>query len=118
MSEQGRPDGQDPPGTDPVGATVALLAETAEAVRVLMDEVKAGRFGRLDELVREQAALRRALGAAIHERQQAERLRREEGQADGENVLDLDAARAEVGRRLARLRATLEGDGAAPAPER
>lgn len=90
---------------DPLETTLALLGETAEAVRLVMDQVKAGKFGRLDELVKEQAALRRALGAAIHERQQAERLRREGGVGEDGHTLDLGEARAEIGRRLARLRA-------------
>ena len=118
MTDDGSPEGQVGTGHDPVATTLALLGETAEAVRLLMEQVKAGKFGRLDELVKEQAALRRALGAAIHERQQAERLRREGGVEAGEHILDLGAARAEIGRRLARLRDTAKTDAAVQEPQR
>ena len=100
-------------GPDPVSTSFALLFETAEALRRVMDQVKRGEFGRLDEMVKEQAALRRALGAAIHERQAAERLRREGGEADDTAAIDLEAARVEIGRRLARLRSSADRkDGA------
>lgn len=118
MAAGGGPKEQHGAGHDPVATTLALLGETAEAVRLLMEQVKAGKFGRLDDLVKEQVALRRALAAAIHERQQAERLRREGGVGEGEHTLDLDAARAEIGRRLARLRASAEADEAASEPQR
>lgn len=118
MAAGSEPKGQDGTGHDPVETTLALLGETAEAVRLLMDQVKAGKFGRLDDLVKEQVALRRALAAAIHERQQAERLRREGGFGEGEHTLDLGAARAEIGRRLARLRASAEAEATPSEPRR
>ncbi len=103
---------------DPVATTLALLGETAEAVRGLMQQVRDGDFGRLDELVKEQAALRRALGAAIHERQAAERMRREEGGVHADGVIDLEQARAEIGRRLARLRSLADAKEGASKPQR
>ena len=93
-------------GYDPVVATIRLLDQTAAALERVMGHVEAGEFGKLDELLKEQAALRRALTAAITERQHAQKIRREEAASEGRDVLDLDAARAEVGRRLARLRAS------------
>ncbi len=100
------PEGDSPAGYDPVVATIRLLDQTAAALQRVMGHVEAGEFGKLDELLKEQAALRRALTAAITERQHAQKIRREEAAVAGRDVLDLDAARAEVGRRLARLRAS------------
>ncbi len=108
------PEGEIPAGYDPVVTTIRLLDQTAAALQRVMRHVEAGEFGRLDELLKEQAALRRALTAAITERQHAQKIRREEAAVAGRDVLDLEAARAEVGRRLARLRATeVAGAGAA-----
>lgn len=105
MQQAPLPDGDAPPGYDPVVATIRLLDQTAAALERVMGHVEAGEFGRLDEMLKEQAALRRALTAAIMERQHAQKLRLSEAASEGRDVLDLDAARAEVGRRLARLRA-------------
>ena len=105
MQHAPTPEGEAPPGYDPVVATIRLLDQTAAALERVMVHVEAGEFGKLDELLKEQAALRRALTAAIMERQHAQKLRLSEAASEGRDVLDLDAARAEVGRRLARLRA-------------
>lgn len=107
MTDETPPDGEEVAGMDPVAASTLLLSETVEVVRLLMEQVRAGDFGRLDELAREQANLRKALAAAILERQHAQRLRRDEP-ADAAGALDLDAARAEIGRRLARLRSAAD----------
>ena len=108
------PEGDAPAGYDPVVATIRLLDQTAAALERVMGHVEAGEFGKLDELLKEQAALRRALTAAITERQHAQKIRREEAAVAGRDVLDLDAARVEVSRRLARLRTSeIAGAGAA-----
>lgn len=106
MQHTSSPDGEGPAGYDPVVATIRLLDQTAAALERVMGHVEAGEFGKLDELLKEQAALRRALTAAITERQHAQKIRREEAAVAGRDLLDLEAARAEVGRRLARLRAS------------
>ena len=118
MHDMPEPEGEPPPGYDPVVATIRLLDQTAAALERVMVHVEAGDFGRLDELLKEQAALRRALTAAITERQHAQKLRLSEAASEGRDVLDLDAARAEVGRRLARLRAAAGAEEGAGATER
>ena len=118
MQQATPPEGETPAGYDPVLATIRLLDQTAAALERVMAHVEAGEFGKLDELLKEQAALRRALTAAITERQHAQKIRREEAASEGRDVLDLGAARAEVGRRLARLRASEGGEPGAAAAER
>lgn len=104
MTKKKAPEGRNGAGEDPLAATIALFDETAEVVRHLLERVKAGELGRVEELGREQAGLRRALAAAVLERQHARRIRQEEETAPHGQQLDLGAARAEIGRRLARLR--------------
>ena len=117
MTETTAPQGQCGAGDDPLAATIALFDETAEVVRHLLERVKAGELGRIDELGREQAGLRRALAATVLERQHARRLKQEEdGVAEGQ-LLDLGAARAEIGRRLARLRDAADAEGDAEGAE-
>lgn len=113
MTDDRPPAAEAATGYDPVLATIHVLDKTAAALEQVMGQVEAGDFGKLDELLKEQAALRRALTAAIMERQHAQKIRRDETARDGGDALDLAAARAEVGRRLARLRAAAAADGGA-----
>ncbi|MBK5926022.1 hypothetical protein [Rhodobaculum claviforme] len=117
MQETAQPEGESPAGYDPVLATIRLLDQTAAALERVMAHVEAGDFGKLDDLLKEQAALRRALTAAITERQHAQKIRHTAATDAGRDTLDLDGARAEVGRRLARLRATEGPDAGVDAAE-
>ncbi len=112
-----RPPEGETAGNDPTAAAEALLSETAEVVRQLLAQVRAGEFGKAEALAREQAQLRKALLAAITERQTIERLKRESGAEAPNAALDLVAAREEIGRRLARLRAAAGADGVSGKPE-
>jgi Xaa-Pro aminopeptidase len=67
------------------------------------------------ELTEEFRSLRKALEIAYHERAQIQKLKGGE-QAAGA-TLDLDAARAEIAGRLARLRAAAGGGGVSGQPE-
>lgn len=106
MQDSPEPTGPSPAGYDPVVATIRLLDQTAAALERVLAHVEAGDFGKLDDLLKEQAALRRALTVAIMERQHAQKIRHDSALQEGRSIIDLDAARAEVGRRLARLRST------------
>lgn len=79
---------------------VALAIE-----RLSRDE--AGGAARTVEAVRE---LQAALAVLMDERVKIDRLRSEVAGVVGARALDLDAARDEIGRRLARLRGTGGGD--------
>jgi hypothetical protein len=117
MNEERAPEGHDDVGVDPLAATIALFDETADVVRHLLERVKAGELGRIEELGREQAGLRRALAAAVLERQHARKIKQEDEHVAEGHLLDLGAARAEIGRRLARLRAAEDIGGGAEAAE-
>jgi hypothetical protein len=97
-------------GPDPTAAIEALLLETAEEVRRLLAQVKAGDFGKADALAREQVLLRRALASSIQERQKVENLRSDSETDVPYPALDLAAARDEIGRRLARLRVVADAE--------
>ncbi len=96
---------------DPVAATAAVLEETAQAIREILDDIRAGDFGRIAELKKEQTLLRGAFVTAVTERQNVRKFGFSEAAAASPSELDLAAARAEVGRRLARLRAAGDASG-------
>jgi hypothetical protein len=116
MTDEKPPQGEGA-GPDQLAAAEALLRETAEALSLLLARVKAGEFGRLEDLVREQAQLRKAALAALHERQSFDKHKRDRGAEVPLPALDLAAARDEVGRRLARLRRAAGADGVSGEPE-
>ncbi|PQO22352.1 hypothetical protein C2I36_13475 [Rhodobacteraceae bacterium WD3A24] len=112
MQDDTPPDGADDP-RDLVAAADSHFHDTAEVLTGLIDEIKAGSFGPAKELAQVLANLRRALDATFQERARLERYRQNDPTSAGAGAphpaLDLDAARDEIGRRLARLRAA--GDG-------
>lgn len=93
------------------GRTAALLAATEDMYRdaglELARAVKAAKSGvPSDAKAALQAVrdLKAAFQLAMEEGTKIEKLRKETTAAIGEDILDLDAARDEIGRRLARLR--------------
>jgi len=88
-----------------------LLSETEEHCRdtaatlwALMRRVKQGEFEAVKGVGQATKDLRAAFQTVMEERARLERLCKQGATAAGEGALDLDAARAEIGRRLARLR--------------
>lgn len=79
---------------------------TARTLGAIIDDIEAGRFGPAKDLGGTVTALRKALEAVFSERARLERLGAADGPRAGE--LDLDAARAEIARRMDRLRASAD----------
>lgn len=77
---------------------------SGEALDAAISDIKAGKFGASKDLSALVAGLRKGLEAVFSERAKLEKFDPEIGQGTGE--LDLDAARAEVRRRMDRLRVT------------
>ncbi|MEZ5913086.1 MAG: hypothetical protein R3D84_13470 [Paracoccaceae bacterium] len=92
-----------------IAETEEHLIRTAELLNAVIKDIGAGKFGQAKELTGILSSLEKALQAAFHERMRVEKLRNSTGGAAGAGALDFDAARAEIGRRLARLRDA--GDG-------
>lgn len=97
--------------SDEGGATRPLIAEATllytTAAEVFAQMIRGMQGGALDEARKapgQARELRQALQAVLTERAIIERLREEEAGGGGGAGLDLDAARAEIGRRLACLR--------------
>lgn len=99
------------------GQTAELLDATEEMFRdagtELARAVRAAKSGEAsDAKAALQAArdLKAAFQLVMDERTKIEKLRKETAGIIGEEILDLDAARDEIGRRLARLRDAGRGD--------
>jgi len=73
------------------------------------EDIHAGTFDTPREAVAMIMSLRKALEAVFHERARLDKIDQEDGQ--GRGALDLDAARAEIRRRMARLRAAVDPRG-------
>ncbi|MFT4151350.1 MAG: hypothetical protein QM656_14215 [Paracoccaceae bacterium] len=84
------------------------LREAAEGIAATVQAVRGGDLPQVREAEAHVKALRSALQLFIEERNRVEKLRKQSAGAVGAGGLDLDAARDEIGRRLARLR---EGGG-------
>lgn len=80
------------------------LHEAAGEIALSLKAVREGDLARAEEAKKHIATLRAALGLYIDERNRVEKLRKQVAGAHGAAGLDLDAARDEIGRRLARLR--------------
>jgi hypothetical protein len=85
----------------------AMLDQAAE-------DLAAGSFDTPREAVAAVLSLRKALEAVFNERAKLEKLGEQHG---GGGALDLDAARAEIGRRMARLRASVDPRELSGGPE-
>ena len=111
--------GESPPAHLVAQAERQLAAYGAELDAVIQT-IQSGDVTASRELATVVASLRKALEAVFSERAKLEKITRESGQRDGE--LDLAAARAEVRRRMDRLRAAHAAAkarrGCAPIPPR
>ncbi len=104
------------PAPDVVAAADWLFAQSAETLMAAIIDIQAGQFGPASDMGATLGALRKALEAVLNERARIDRINSREGGArDGE--LDLGAARAEIRRRMDRLRATADQGGVSGKPE-
>ena len=93
------------------GDPAALLREAEDLVRAFAEDVavagrkiREGEFGEVKTGMSAVRDLRQAFLQVMEERTRVEKLRKQVAGAVGANGLDFDAARDEIGRRLARLR--------------
>jgi hypothetical protein len=94
-------------GGDPVdllATTENMLRDSAEQVVRTMNEVRAGRFGEIKEAQALMRDLRSMFQTFMDERTRVDKLRQQTAGVVRGHALDFDAARDEIGRRLARLR--------------
>lgn len=92
----------------PVDLTAATETLYREAAEELIRAIMAVRAGDLDQTPAAKSAvkgLKDAFQTVMEERNRVEKLRKQVAGAAGTGTLDLDAARDEIGRRLALLRA-------------
>lgn len=85
------------------------LGETSKVLKMVITDIEAGKFGTAKELGGTVASLRKALEAVFSERAKLQRI--EAAGATGAGELDLGAARAEIRRRMDRLRASAGAGG-------
>ncbi|WP_245727335.1 permease [Paracoccus isoporae] len=86
-----------------------LFRGCAEDLTLLRQRLRAGEMGELKDAVRTARELRSATQLMLEERNKVEKLRKEAAGAVGDGQFDLDAARDEIGRRLACLRRAAGG---------
>lgn len=89
---------------DLLAETERLYREVAEELAMATRRVSEGDIGEVGNAVRAVKELRAAFGMVMDERTRVEKLRKQAGGVIGGTRLDLDAARDEIGRRLACLR--------------
>lgn len=92
------------PPADMLAITEDWLREAAETLAITVQAIKAGEFGRIKDSTDCIKGLKVAVALAIEEGNRVEKLRKQVAGAQGTGEFDLDAARDEIGRRLARLR--------------
>lgn len=101
---------------DADGSSEALLSEAmvlyrtaAEVFALVIEEAKAGEAKAARDAQAYAKEFRAALQTALQERQKVETLRKQDAGIAYDYALDFGAARDEIGRRLARLRAAGSG---------
>jgi hypothetical protein len=87
------------------------IRQAAEDIARTVQAVRAGGFPEVKTAEKHVRDLRAALELFIDERNRVEKLRKQVAGAVGASGLDFDAARDEIGRRLARLRDAGGGGG-------
>jgi hypothetical protein len=87
-----------------------MLGRAGRDLEQIIETLRSGAFGPARDLAPTLMLLEKAMGAIFSERNKLERLGAEKGGGDG-GELDLDAARAEIERRMARLRSSLGAGG-------
>ncbi|WBU65333.1 permease [Paracoccus aerodenitrificans] len=103
---KGQPEGPFLPrsGMDDIDIAGQLFRGCAEDLTILRQKIRDGETDGLKDAVKVARELRSATHLMIEERNKVEKLRKEAAGAVGDGVFDLDAARDEIGRRLACLR--------------
>ena len=81
-----------------------LYRTTAEELITAVNAIRAGQFDQAQVAGRAARDLKDAAAWVMNERAHVDKLRKQTAAAAGTAGLDLDAARDEIGRRLARLR--------------
>ena len=81
-----------------------LYTTAAEIFTLLLREVKEEKKDNARELMTYARDIKDALKLVLNERAAVDKLRKDLGGPDGDRALDFDAARDEIGRRLACLR--------------
>lgn len=105
------PQGGDPAAQELLAAAERHFERTIAAVDDIINEVRAGQTARAKELRGALGEMGKALQTAFDERAKVEkRIKSETGGAGG-YALDFDAARVEIGRRLACLRDARGAEG-------
>jgi hypothetical protein len=84
--------------------TEALYRQTAEELAVAQRKLRLGRDGDAKAVAQAVKDLRAAFQMVMEERTRVEKLRKQVAGAVDGRAIDFDAARAEIGRRLACLR--------------
>lgn len=95
--------GEEPP-VDLLAITEDWLTEAAETLARTVQAIRAGNFAQAKDAQDCVKGLKQAVQMALEERNRVEKLRKTIAGAVGDGCLDLDAARVEIGSRLARLR--------------
>ncbi|TDQ62222.1 hypothetical protein EV658_10359 [Phaeovulum veldkampii DSM 11550] len=89
---------------DLISETEEIFRETAGELAAALREVRQGKTGEVKTAVQAVKDLRAALQMVMDERTRVEKLRKQVAGVVRDHALDLDAARDEIGRRLACLR--------------
>ena len=92
------------------------LAAYGAELDAVIEDIRAGKFGSSRELATVVSALRKALEAVFSERAKLEKIVEQSGKRGGGDM-DLAAARAEVRRRMDRLRAAFGAGEISQEPE-
>jgi len=100
---------KDRPPVDLMAAAEGLYRDSAEELVLAVNRIKAGDYDKVKDAAQAIRDLKTAFFLAIDERNRVEKLRKQVVGAVGTGELDLDAARNEIGRRLALLRSAGEG---------
>ena len=100
----------DGPPVDLLAVTEDMFREAAEDLVRAKRKLQAGKMDEVKAAVQAVKDLKAALQLVMEERARVEKLRRQVGGVVHDYALDFDAARDEIGRRLARLRDAGDGD--------